>query len=115
MEVYTAAFDADLQAIAPTQAWPVGSAADLAQKLGAHALPVVLLGDGVDKLLPLLAEPLVRNTVQVLALPQLGCTAASIGRMGWQQLQTGQLTPLADFAPFYLKPVNISPPKEVRA
>jgi tRNA threonylcarbamoyladenosine biosynthesis protein TsaB len=100
MEVYMAAYAADLSVLYPPAAVVVDEAVP-------HTLPPgprLYCGDGLAKCQHLLQRP------GDLYFPQQLSSAAGMAQLAWQHWQARQFVPLHSYSPNYLKPVRLTQP-----
>jgi tRNA threonylcarbamoyladenosine biosynthesis protein TsaB len=103
MEVYQGLFDPDIQQVgAITAEVLVPGCFDTLLEAG----PLVLVGDGVEKALPLLQHP------HAIPLPGRRSTAGGMGKALHRKLQAGLVEDLVLFEPYYLKDFVVTQSKK---
>lgn len=98
-EVFTALYDSSLRPLAayePRILTPDAFAGELA------AGPVLFVGDGAAK-----TDAMLNGHRNAHFLPEMGCSASTVARLGMQQFLAGEHASLEDFEPFYGKTVSI--------
>ncbi|GJM34870.1 MAG: tRNA (adenosine(37)-N6)-threonylcarbamoyltransferase complex dimerization subunit type 1 TsaB [Saprospiraceae bacterium] len=103
MEVYTAVFDNHAQALTAPEAKVIDETA-FAEWLE-QGKPIYFCGDGAEKCRKTLPEPAFQF-VSIL------CSANHLAPLAEQAFQAGRFADMAYFAPFYLKPPNITKSKK---
>ena len=105
MEVYTAVYDAHMNAIFPIQA-KIMDRESFSDILAERK--VIFLGDGVKKCIPLL-----ETHKHAILLPDILSSAVAMGPYLLQRFQAGNFEELGPFEPFYLKDFVATKPKKL--
>lgn len=103
MEVYVSVFDRNLEALLPVQAMVVEE--DSFDEWFGKGKPVIFAGDGSGK-----CEAIIRNPAARFIEARI--SARDMIALAQQALDAGKFEDVAYFAPLYLKPPNITQPKQ---
>lgn len=104
MEVYTSVFDGRLEALLPVQSMIVEEGS-FDEWFGKGKL-LIFAGDGSKK-----CEPVIRNpAVRFIEVPISARQMVALAQAAWE---AGAFEDVAYFSPLYLKPPNITQPKQI--